>query len=215
MSGLKKITLDQASHEEMLAFAEAHGLDVPAAAHKQTAKGEDDLRDLLKLAGHEAGILVIAQPMILDTGGIEREAAHDYDPERERWSHFMLNPQVTGTEHERQPPAFVSVNDESIYIPWSHQIVAREIFYLHFRGAKERHWKQKTDDSGKMIKGRVSFWVDRYPMSFYGYVGYVADGVPPIVETRKEEILFIPPGGSEAGAWAAAREAETRRRMAA
>lgn len=199
---LTKIPLDQAAHADMLVFAEAHGLSVPASAKKDTQKGTADLRALLKVAGHDSGILIIDKPMSMEAGGFEREEVHEYDPKRERWAHFMLNPQVTGTEYERQPPAFVSVNSESVYIPWSQQVVAREIFYLHLLWCKEKHWKQKTDENGKMIKGRVSFMVDRYPMSFYGFVGYVDDGVPPIVQKRKGHILFLAPGGSEAGTYA-------------
>lgn len=211
---LTKVPLDQASHGDMLVFAEAHGLDIPAAARKNSPKGEMDLRTLLKTAGHDSGILIIDKPMGMEADSGVTEESHEFDPSRERWAHFMLNPQVTGTEHERQPPAFVSVNADTIHIPWSVQVVTREIFYVHLRWTKERQWKQKTDDSGKMLKGRVSFMVDRYPMSFYGFRGYVDDGVPAIVEKRSE-IVFIPPGGTEAGAWAMARQAGQQRSLAA
>lgn len=205
MSGLTKIELGAATFDQLLEFADVAGLEIPDAHRSDTEKGIAGLRRLLTSAGYERGIFVAPTPLEISAPEIVHAPVHAYDPDHERWAHLMLNPDnETAMENEVKAPAFCSVNADTIYVPYSQQVVIREVFYEHFRMARERRWRQEVGEDGQMKKRRVPYFVDRYPMSFYGFVGYVADGVPDICQ--RDDVLLIAPDIGEQSAFARSQE---------
>ena len=202
MSKLVKVSLDNATHPQMLAFGETAGLEIPTLGRKNTPQGRDTIREMLTAAGYESGIFVVEDPIELAGASIPQVDPTEFDPDNERWAHFMVSaPSDEGSVEAgmvapQMAPVPVGVNGEKVYIPVARRVICREIFYIHLNIRERRH-RQRFDADGRAVKGMETYYVDRFPHSFYGWVGYVNDGMPKILETDQgRDIHFISPGGT-------------------
>ena len=185
---MKRVALEEATVEQMFLFASDHaGLE---ASRKMK---RPELVELLTVAGYGNGIFVVET---VETGspGFTRilDESDEYDPENERWCKvkFALS---DGTN--RNTPVAVSVNEVFAYLPRGQMLVIRERLFHHIRQCKETRYFQNENEFGEAV-GKFSEVapreIERYPLSFYGYCGFVKDGIPEV----GENVLVIPPEGS-------------------
>ena len=200
---ISKIALAQASHEQLVEFAACEGVELSDPMRSESGVGA--LRELLERAGHRTGIYVASAPITLAAAKTGVSPDDAFDPENERWVKFMIAPDDAGEEVMALSCVYVSVNNDWAHVPRGEQVILRELLFRHLQ-VKETRWTQKVDGP-QISRRRTARVVDRYPMTMYGYVGYVNNGPP---ENLGDEIL-IAKGGTQA---AAISMAQQRSRMA-
>ena len=209
-ASIQKIALESATHAQMQSFAETEGLELTADMLAET--GMSLLRELLENSGFSKGIYIMSPALALAAQGQVQNFRLDseFDPDNERWIRFMISPDESGEEAINNGPVFVSVNNDSAYVPRGEIVVMRELLFRHLN-VKERRWKQDMTASLQAIKKRTPRWVDRYPMTVYGIVGLVKDGPPDL-----EEGDLLLSGGNDTRSMAISKaQQETRERLAA
>ena len=202
---MRQVAIGDATDEELLKFAaEGAGLQV-----KPRAKREE-LIDFLKTAGHTHWITIVeaAPGLAPETQG--PADTDEFDPENERWAE--VNFQLAAGQN-KHIPVFVSVNEDHAYLPRGVRIVIRERFYRTIVECKETHYAQNVSDEGGMKRWNDSERqeVERYPLTFLGWRGYVKNGPP----EAGPNVHVIGPGGMSEARAAARTQQAVRERAAA
>ncbi len=202
---MRQVAIGDATDEELLKFAtEGAGLQV-----KPRAKREE-LIDFLKTAGHTHWITIVEAAPTLMPATQGPADTDEFDPENERWAE--VNFQLAAGQNKRIP-VFVSVNEDHAYLPRGVRIVIRERFYRTIVECKETHYAQNASDEGAMKRWSDSERqeVERYPLTFLGWRGYVKDGPP----EAGPNVHVIGPGGMSEARAAARTQQAVRERAAA
>ena len=204
-STIRRVDLKEATNEELLNFSADAGVEGVKPRMKR-----DQVIDLLTVAGYGAGIFVGAAPAQLAPHPPHLADTDEFDPENERWARvkFQLS---DGSNSET--PIFVSINQDFAHLPRGVDLVIRERFYHHIRICKEIRREQRLDHKGPLSSYRDHEVkeVERYPLTFSGFCGYVKDGPPDV----GSDVQVIGPSGPTEAQAAARTQRVVRERAAA
>ncbi len=203
---MRQVAIGDATDKELLKFAtEGAGLQV-----KPRAKREE-LIDFLKTAGHTHWITIVEAAPSLMPGTQAPADTDEFDPENERWARVKFH---LAAGQNGLVPVFVSVNEIFAYLPRGVDLVIRERFYRVIRDCRELHYEQQTNADGEAV-GRFRDHqvkeVERYPLTFLGWLGYVKNGPPEV----GPNVHVIGPGGMSEAQAAAQTQQAVRERAAA
>ena len=174
MEGLKRIPVEDADVSQIAEFVEVY-LNIELSAVERSSRSK--LMAKLKAAGEiPTAVIVPDIPQAMDVEDAT-EALGEWNPEKERWVVFRIQP---GTIGNADTPVPVAVNDDTAVFNRGVTIVARERMYRTLVASRETRREQGTADDGqpKRFADCTVVQVDCYPSSFFGTRGFVKDGPP-------------------------------------
>ena len=189
----------------------------------ETTLGNEPFRDSVTKASMvkkyaEAGVPFVfiakqSPDLVPGLAAVQTPGADDRctDPETERWAKIRLELENNPSENAIEAPVYVSVNQETAYLPRNVIVWVREIFYWTLRDSVRIEWRSKHSTSGHgsvvMLKDVKKVRVPNYPMAFFGWGGLVSKGPP--VNMSEDEFLISGPTTTE-DAMRISREQERR-----
>ena len=179
--GLQRIPRDEATIEQLIEFIEISNLEITSQSSKRSREDLYALMDTAQIGREGIVISSVLAPASVDTEDLlDRE---DWDEGKERWGliRLQLDEKAKDDGGDRLSAVFVGVNEESIYLPRALRILVRERFIHNLMNAVVMKKVQGGENAeGKAMKFSEAKVVptQTYPMNFYGWKGYVRDGVP-------------------------------------